>query len=380
MLRLGGVVCHVRRLQLPLKHRSQQTPLYRFSSLLESSPDLENGTRQGTPRLPLHKSNRRRQRVPQKSSDERWNENFALIQADVEQRKRENLDAPMSSRPPSLQIWLDAQRHQYRLKYRDDKNRATDERLAKLESLGIFMFPRDQCWEMRYQQVVEFVEERGYFPYDLDPKSLNGYENRLYWWCWYQKKAYRIYRERQGNGSVGHTTMTPKREALLNEIGFCWCRREAAWMARFEELKAYQRDFGDCLVPRSYAVNPALGGWVALQRKQYVRYKRGQKSTLTERRIALLENIGLEMSVIRTKWLKRYQELQQHVASNGIGSLPLYKHNRSLRMWVDNQQVAYQLWRAGEKSTMTEERAKLWEKLYHRDSETHMKSLKVINC
>ena len=366
MLRSRGVVCYTLRLHLPTKYRSQHATLSGFSTLL----DVDDKARKGAKRIPHREASRPRQHAQQKLFDEIWNKNFAKVKAHVEQLKRDNPDAtpttPLSD--PALRRWLVVQRHMCKLKYREG-NTLTDERQAKLESLGMLTYGRDEVWKIRYQQVAEFVKKRGYFPYDLEPEGLSDYESQLYWWCRRQKQAYKLHRNQEEEDTTRRTGMKPERVALLNEIGFCWNVNEAGWLAHFEDLKAYHAEFGDCLVPKLYVANPVLGFWVSAQRAHYVRFKRNQKSNLNMRRIELLDSIGFERNVRQVRWLKRYHELEKHFALNGIGVLPNYKHNRSLRSWVDTQQGAYRLLRAGKKSRMTKERAKLWEKLGYHDNE-----------
>lgn len=37
--------------------------------------------------------------------------------------------------------------------------------------------------------------------------------------------------------------------------------KRKVWNERFEELKAYKQEFGDCNVPGRYKANPTLGRW-----------------------------------------------------------------------------------------------------------------------
>jgi hypothetical protein len=39
----------------------------------------------------------------------------------------------------------------------------------------------------------------------------------------------------------------------------------SSWQERFNELKQYQQDHGNCLVPGRYKENPPLGRWVESQ-------------------------------------------------------------------------------------------------------------------
>eukprot|EP00550_Attheya_septentrionalis_P003048 CAMPEP_0198281476 /NCGR_PEP_ID=MMETSP1449-20131203/1402_1 /TAXON_ID=420275 /ORGANISM="Attheya septentrionalis, Strain CCMP2084" /LENGTH=180 /DNA_ID=CAMNT_0043977255 /DNA_START=114 /DNA_END=652 /DNA_ORIENTATION=- len=65
------------------------------------------------------------------------------------------------------------------------------------------------------------------------------------------------------------------------------------WNMRYRELKEYQAEHGDCLVPQKYHPNPALGMWVSNQRREYSGWKSKKgKSSVTPERIKLLEQLG----------------------------------------------------------------------------------------
>jgi len=107
-----------------------------------------------------------------------------------------------------------------------------------------------------------------------DTKPIQSLENG---WRWVdtQRQAYK-----KGK-------LSEERINLLNGIGFEWERR-VGWDKRFEQLKRYKKDHGDCNVPRKYKANPQLGEWVHEQRKLY---KNGK---LSKERINLLKGIGFK--------------------------------------------------------------------------------------
>jgi hypothetical protein len=85
---------------------------------------------------------------------------------------------------------------------------------------------------------------------------------------------------------------------LLNSIGFDWNRGETrriewdlSWHRNLAQLKRWKEKHGDCNVSR--ASEPALGLWVAQQRSNYKKALRGEKTTLTDERIAQLVEIGI---------------------------------------------------------------------------------------
>jgi hypothetical protein len=59
-------------------------------------------------------------------------------------------------------------------------------------------------------------------------------------------------------------------------------------MERYDELKAYKHENGDCNVPRRCKANPELGIWVQTQRTMYKERK------LAEDRVAKLEKLKFQ--------------------------------------------------------------------------------------
>ena len=98
--------------------------------------------------------------------------------------------------------------------------------------------------------------------------------------------------------------LTEQRIALLNDLGFTWTLRsrettiDEVWRLRLDELKAFKRIHGHCLVPARYDANPELGVWVATQRTQYRVYMKAKEdgtfanTAMNDERILELEQLG----------------------------------------------------------------------------------------
>ena len=304
----------------------------------------------------------RRQEAIRQAFEGIWNEHFQALKAHLQQLRKENPESPEQPDPTdeTLKRWFLSQRYQCQQKDQGEDT-ISDERQRKLESLGLPIYPRDDFWERRYQQLIQFVDKHGCFPYDKDVETLAEEEDRkLYWWCKNQKKAYAIYKRRKNQE---HTNMTPEREEKLDAIGFCWNEHEASWLRRYRELDAYRKHHGDCLVPQEYPANPSLAVWVGEQRNQLKRLKDGKPSTMTAERYRLLNEIEFSWNVWDARWMQRYKELEEHVRLNGLGSFPSYKDNRRLNSWLLVQKRQLQKMENGDRSTMTEERRGLLQRL-----------------
>jgi len=138
------------------------------------------------------------------------------------------------------------------------------------------------------------------------------------------------------------------------------------WNQKLKELKAYEAEHGDCLVPQNYSANPPLGSWVSKQRKNYKRLKNGRQSSITKGQIEKLETINGWEWVARGRhrknqsiWNLRLFELQKYKQEHGHLHVPRkYQKSPQLGTWVHNQREQYKLLKNGHHSCMTEDRIK----------------------
>eukprot|EP00873_Tetraselmis_striata_P018198 jgi/Tetstr1/438462/TSEL_027017.t1 len=108
------------------------------------------------------------------------------------------------------------------------------------------------------------------------------------------------------------------------------------WLARFEELKAYQAEHGHCRVPQSQA---GLGIWVAR-----MRMLARDSGKLTAEQVALLDGIGFEREPSGSKrrsdaaWYAMLSRLQAYAALHGHSWVPCkYEPDQRLANWAAKQ-------------------------------------------
>ena len=78
----------------------------------------------------------------------------------------------------------------------------------------------------------------------------------------------------------------------MNSIGFEWDALEAKWESNYQDLVIFFTDNGHCRVPTDYKPNKKLGRWARYQRELLAKHMNGEKTTLTESRIAKLLAVG----------------------------------------------------------------------------------------
>lgn len=92
---------------------------------------------------------------------------------------------------------------------------------------------------------------------------------------------------------------TPRMKEALN-----------TWYERFRELHIYRQKHRDCNVPQKYSPNRKLGVWVNKQRMEKKLLDDGKRSSLTQEKIELLEQLGFVWAKRKGDhvWNERFQE------------------------------------------------------------------------
>jgi len=154
--------------------------------------------------------------------NEAWDQRYGEL---IEYKRRHgNCNAPTHYKPnKELGYWVHTQRRQYRLLKEGKYSTMTDERISKLEKIGFSWDashlspaqPNDDAWNQRHSELVEYKEKHGdcLVPYSYEPNKQLGR------WVGRQRWQYRLLQ--QGKQS----SMTGKRIAKLEEIGFKWKAR-----------------------------------------------------------------------------------------------------------------------------------------------------------
>ena len=110
------------------------------------------------------------------------------------------------------------------------------------------------------------------------------------------------------------------------------------WGERFKELIQFKQENGHCVVPLCYPTNPTLSHWVKRQRCQYKLKHAGKRSTLTDDREMLLEDLGFTWDSHNASWEERFYDLVKFKKETGHCNVPsTYPSNPSLAGWIKCQ-------------------------------------------
>lgn len=156
------------------------------------------------------------------------------------------------------------------------------------QSIDLFILPKDRQWIRNFHAYKTIQGKDHDIP--ISSKSPLGI------WASRQRREYRAYQ-------LGEkSSMTEHRIMLLNDINFDWDPKDTKWKLRVQELLAYKKKFGNCLVPAQYDDNPALGRWVSTQRKYYKLWKQRKATRISLERIQDLTRIGFVWDRWEDNW------------------------------------------------------------------------------
>eukprot|EP00523_Entomoneis_sp_CCMP467_P019920 CAMPEP_0168863248 /NCGR_PEP_ID=MMETSP0727-20121128/18853_1 /TAXON_ID=265536 /ORGANISM="Amphiprora sp., Strain CCMP467" /LENGTH=395 /DNA_ID=CAMNT_0008918313 /DNA_START=85 /DNA_END=1268 /DNA_ORIENTATION=+ len=172
----------------------------------------------------------------------------------------------------------------------DDKKPAArtsdDEREGAVDAWTVDAGVLERKWEEMFTRLKKYKESFGNC---LVPNRFPE-DPQLGSWVSTQRRQYRILQE----GGTETTPMTKERARRLESIGFQWSTkdpRHVPWQQRYEELVAFQNEYGHSQVPIGWEENVQLSNWVSTQRQEYKLLQKGRSSRLTPQKIELLNKV-----------------------------------------------------------------------------------------
>ena len=136
---------------------------------------------------------------------------------------------------------------------RESRSRLSEELIAELDRMGFDWHLHEQwvhVWMYRYHQLRAYYQEHGH------SRVSKKDDDTLHQW---------ILRQRN------QITLSSEQVDLLNQVGFRWkediiAEKEAYWQSRYEQMKAYYQEHGDCSLTAKD--DAALYKWVTRQRSK----------------------------------------------------------------------------------------------------------------
>mmetsp|Transcript_14788 Transcript_14788/g.26452 ORF Transcript_14788/g.26452 Transcript_14788/m.26452 type:complete len:154 (+) Transcript_14788:35-496(+) len=136
-------------------------------------------------------------------------------------------------------------------------------------------------------------------------------------------------------------------------------------MIRYRELQTFKKKNGHCYVYRSSS-NEVLAGWIHVQRKYKRHHDMGKKTPLTDDRIRLLNEVGLDWNPSITggsakspmqrdeEWAGVFEKLIEFKKKHGHANPE--KAESELGPWVVKMRELYQQNARGERTSLTDQK------------------------
>lgn len=236
--------------------------------------------------------------------------------AELLQYKSENGHCNVSQRyEKNLELarWVGRQRNAYK------KGLLPQERIVRLEQLGLVWNVINDAWEDMFSELLVFKNSEGHCnvpQYFLKNPKLGG-------WVSHQRDHYR-----QG-------ILLDERITRLQELGFCWDPNNAIREEMLQALYAFKTVNGHCNIPSTSKFSQ-LAGWVVRQRTSY------RKGSICPELKGKLDAINFNWEPFANSWEEMFNSLCEFQKEHGHCNVPArYKKNMKLGRWIDRQRQSH---------------------------------------
>ncbi len=185
----------------------------------------------------------------------------------------------------------------------------SEERIARLEALGMVWDTGGVLWEKSYAAAVQYYLEN--HSLEIPVKYVTPDGMALGVWLGSQRAAYK------------EGTLTDEQIAKLEALDIDWTNRnDRKWQTAYEAAVRYYKAHGNLDVPTEYVDEDGilLGKWVSRQRYAWQNPTRSSARVTPERK-ALLDKLGMNWEK-NDSWQHRYDMAMEYKTAHGSLAIP----------------------------------------------------------
>ena len=237
------------------------------------------------------------------ATSESWNYWYGLLENFKAREDHVNVPSGHLENNHKLGYWVSNQRSR--------KSILTPKQIEKLDQIGFIWDATEYAWEIGLKELKKFKESNGHCLVPTNHKKIGTWVVGL--------------RSRKASHSK-------ERIKVLNELGFIWDIKEAAWEEKFRELSEFEKIHGTCLVPETHSGRNGLYNWIIKQRRDL----NNKKVYLTKEKIDKLDSINFIWNVDEYEWNKNFQALKKYFKEHNHVNVPANYtlDNIELGIWV----------------------------------------------
>ena len=274
--------------------------------------------------------------IQQPRNDKRWQEMYKKIKAYKEEHGHCKVPIQANEHDPELGplgIWVSYQRQKRDIMQQSKKD--------LLDEIGFHWYADN--WDTMYEQLVKFKRQKGH----TNVPTRYAENRSLGVWC------------RKQRAKMRQNKLPPERRSRMEEIQFDYElqseKNERIWNEKFQRLRKYKLQHGDCLVPtvssNSHQVEDReLSIWVQHQR---INYKKGK---CPPHRVDKLNSLGFVWSLLAERgpiaeteknallWENSYNHLREFYEKHGHFTIQHMLDDgriNPLNTWINTQRTIY---------------------------------------
>lgn len=263
-------------------------------------------------------------------ADKIWNDHYIIAKQYYEEHGNLLINTRSRYKGDNLGAWIN--------KNRNEKDKLSNDKINKLESIGMVWNVHHNKWYSNYELLKEYYNKNGNIlvPFDYEQ---NGF--RLGEWL----------KRQMGN----HDKLSEEQVQLLEKLGIVWERNSSKWDYMYSIAEKYYHEYGDLMVnTHSMYLNEKLGYWINHQRDDYQKQNTKQANiNFTKDRIKKLESIGMIWDVSSYLWISNYSILKDYYEENGNIDIPSSFEYKGVKIgkWLQNQKSSFRGYKGRKKLT-----------------------------
>lgn len=245
-------------------------------------------------------------------------------------QEKGNLRIPKSyvtSTGLTLGSWIQTQRRVYS---RAVTGGLTEEKVRKLNEIGMIWDARDQSWNKALAELQTYFNEHGNLDIKARYETPDGFKLGR-WVCNLRTKV-----RTKGLDQA----LTPAQQQQLAELGMIWDRNSEKWEDYFEAAENYYKTHGNLDVMTKYVTENGLplGRWLSEITHQVCGENQDQLS-LSKEQLKRLRSIGFRQEKKTDRqWNEKYMLARNYYETYGNLNIPLSYSINGVRLgrWIAN--------------------------------------------
>ena len=206
----------------------------------------------------------------------------------------------------------------------------TEEKVRKLNEIGMIWDARDQSWNKALAELQTYFNEHGNLDIKARYETPDGFKLGR-WVCNLRTKV-----RTKGLDQA----LTPAQQQQLAELGMIWSRNSEKWEEYFEAAENYYKTHGNLDVMTKYMTENGLplGRWLSEISHQVCGENQDQLS-LSEEQLKRLRSIGFRQEKKTDRqWNEKYMLARNYYETYGNLNIPLSYSINGIRLgrWIAN--------------------------------------------